>query len=148
MSWIWKLNLQKKDRILFRLAYHNSVPTLSMFHHHHIKSSPLCNQCDDDNETFLHCVRECIHSRNLRLYLGSLLPTFLQLSRIANPHLNLIVAGVWWAWRSRNSMCLAHENIPILRLSLVACTMPETFYSCIHSSHNGSSKDRHVKWNF
>lgn len=60
------------------------MPTLSMFHHHNIKSSPLCNQCDDDNETFLHCVRECIHSRNLRLYLGSLLLTFLQLRIVAS----------------------------------------------------------------
>jgi len=95
-SWIWKLNLPEKYKFLIWLACHNVVPTLSLLRHRNIVPSAICPRCGTHEETILYCVRDCIHSKNIW-------------HRIGFSALDFFSAGVWWAWRHRNLMCLNNE---------------------------------------
>ena len=68
--WIWKLQLPENIKFLFWLACHRSVPTLSLLNHINLAQSAICTRCDLQNETFLHCVRDCNHSRILWQQVG------------------------------------------------------------------------------
>jgi hypothetical protein len=77
--WIWKLKLPAKIIFFFWLAYHHLVPTLSLLNHQKMNTSSLCTRCGLKVETFLHCVRDYIFSRNLWHHIGFSDPTFLSL---------------------------------------------------------------------
>jgi len=63
--WIWKHQLPEKYKFLVWLAIHNVVPTLSLLNHKNITPFATCSCCDVQEETFLHCVRDCTFSVRL-----------------------------------------------------------------------------------
>jgi len=58
-SWIWKLQVPEKYKFFIWLACHDAVPTLSLLHHRHIAVSDTCGRCGEEEESFMHCVRNC-----------------------------------------------------------------------------------------
>ena len=69
-SWIWKLKIPEKFKLLIWLACHNANPTLSLLHHRHIAPSATCSRCGEDDETLLHCLRDCSFSKIIWIKLG------------------------------------------------------------------------------
>ncbi|GAU18899.1 hypothetical protein TSUD_228890 [Trifolium subterraneum] len=154
-SWIWKITGPEKLKILFWLACHEAVPTLAMLHHRNIASSPICPRCSNHNETFLHCVRDCIHSKTVWDQLGFTNSSFFD-STMAHewlkhsyfsPRRLLFLAGVWWIWRHRNNMCLGDETWSAVRLSCNIYSMVEDLKNCFPSSTTEETS-RCIKWNF
>lgn len=100
------------------LACHNLVPTLSLLNHRNIAYSLVCCQCWPIDETFLHYVRDCNHSRHIWQPLGFNKLMFLT-NNVTHDLLKnglmgllsfLFAATVWWAWRNRNMTCLGNDT--------------------------------------
>lgn len=71
-SWIWRLKVPEKYKFLIWLACHNAVPTLSLLNHRNIANSVVCSRCGEQDESFLHCVRDCKFSKLSGTKLASL----------------------------------------------------------------------------
>lgn len=153
-SWIWKLKLPEKHKFLFWLACHNSVPTLTLLNHRNISPSPLCSRCGLEDETFLHCVRDCNFSNIIWHHVG-----FHNVNFFANldvtdwlkewsmgSHSFLFAATIWWAWHHRNLMCLSNENWPLCRLSDNIHIMVDSFMFCFATCPRTVSDDIFIKW--
>lgn len=153
-SWIWKLKLPEKLKFLFCLACHNSSPTLLLLNHINIAPSAVCPRCGLEDETFLHCVRDCTFSRAIWHHVG-----FLDADFFANMEVTvwlkdgsmgsqsfLFASCVWWAWRHRNLMCLNNENWHINRLAYNIHGMVDSFKSCYAPITNVIHNDRFIKW--
>ncbi|CAJ2643293.1 unnamed protein product [Trifolium pratense] len=154
-TWIWKFPLPEKIKFLFWLACHNSVPTLSLIYHRRMTSSSTCPRCGTHDETFLHCVRDCNFSRPIWQHLGFISPNFFYSTDVhewlkfgsSGSQISAFSAGVWWAWRHRNLMCLQNETWSINRLSFNIQSMIATLTSCFSSHSTTNSEEIHVKWN-
>ncbi|GAU28886.1 hypothetical protein TSUD_293380 [Trifolium subterraneum] len=119
--------------------------------------SSNCPRYGTHEETFLHCVRDCDLSRPIWHHLGFITPDFFSLSD-AHEWLKFgstgsqafafsFSAGVWWAWRHRNLMCLQNETWSINRLSFNIQSMIATITSCFSSRSTTTSEEIHIKWN-
>ena len=64
-NWVWRLPTTEKCRFLVWLALHNAVPTNSLCHHRGLSATPYCNCCCDQEETILHCLRDCRHAKDV-----------------------------------------------------------------------------------
>ncbi|XP_045821683.1 uncharacterized protein LOC123914526 [Trifolium pratense] len=112
--------------------------------------SPTCVQCGLPYETFLHCVRDCIFSRNLWFHLGFSNIDFFSI-RDNHDWLNLDYLGPQAftfrrARRHRNLMIL--KTWPLYRLSYNIQSMVEDFMSCFTPSVSVVAPiDRFVKCN-
>lgn len=104
-SWVLKFQLLEQIKFLFWLACHNSVPTLSMLNHRNIAPSPVCFWRGHHDETFLHCVKDCNHSRIIWQRLSFNQPDFFTNSvnhdwlktNSVGPLTFIFAATVWWA---------------------------------------------------
>lgn len=77
-KWIWKLPTQQNVRLFFWLAFHNSIPTLSVLHHRGISTTADCKSCQGAEETLLHCLRDCPMAKRLWQSLGFTKAMFFQ----------------------------------------------------------------------
>ncbi|KAK2368688.1 hypothetical protein QL285_081866 [Trifolium repens] len=154
-SWIWKLQLPKKIKFFFWLACHNSVPTISLLNHRKMSHTATCTRCGTQDESFLHCIRDCEFSHslwnhigfnNLEFFSNSDAYDWLKLGATGSQSL-LFSAGVWWCWRHRNLVCLNNETWSLSRLSFNIRAMVETFRICFSPVSNDRLVDRHIKWN-
>jgi len=154
-SWIWKLQLSEKIKFLFWLACHNSVPTLSMLNHRNIVHSAVCSRCGLHDETFLHCVRDCIHSKHSWQQAEFNQSDFFSnedtinwiKNRVMAPYSFLFAATIWWAWRNRNMMCLCNENWLNAKLSFNIQGMVDTLKACDPSISYTTDEGQFIKWN-
>jgi len=152
-SWIWKL--PEKIKFLFWLACHNSVPALSMLNHRNIAHFAVCSRCGLHDETFLHCVRDCTHSKHLWQHAEFNQSDFFfnedAINWIKNgvmgPYSFLFAATIWWAWRNRNMTCLGNENWTKDKLSFNIQGMVDTLKACYSSISNTTDEDQFIKWN-
>ncbi|KAK2442044.1 hypothetical protein QL285_013270 [Trifolium repens] len=117
--------------------------------------SATCIRCDIQDESFLHCIRDCEFSRSLWNHIGfnnvdffSNLDVYdwLKLGATGSQAL-LFSAGVWWSWRHRNLMCLNNETCSLSQLSFNIQTMVETSRNCFSPVSNDMLVDRYIKWN-
>jgi len=133
----------KKIKCLFWLACHNLAPILSLLHHRNLKPSTFCNRCRVDEETFLHWVQDCYHSKNLWLNLWLHLSRFFSAQHrctwlrigISGSQINLFAASIWGTWRNCNATCFANETTALYRLSLAARFLSETIYFLLFHQH-------------
>jgi len=125
-SWIWRLKIPEKFKVLVWLACHNVVPTLSLLHHRHIATSATCSRCGEEDESMLHCLRDCSFSKNIWLKLSFTNHDFFGEEYALNwikinatsVRSSTFLAGFWWTWRHRNQMCLSHETWSLTRINL------------------------------
>jgi len=120
-SWIWKLKTLEKFKLLIWLACHEAVPILALLHHLNMAASATCSRCGEDNETLMHCLHDCRFSTNIWINLGFSAQEFFSKgiahiwikNNAAATRSSLFLAGLWWTWRHRNSMCLNQETRPL-----------------------------------
>ncbi|GAU41508.1 hypothetical protein TSUD_302460 [Trifolium subterraneum] len=149
------LKLPSKIIFFFWLVCHNSVPTLSLLNHRKMSNSFICARCGLQEETFLHCVRDCDFSRNIWHHIGFNDPTFFSFTDArewlkvgsTGSQAYTFSASVWWAWRHRNLMCLNNESWSLNRLSFNIHSMVDIFTSSFSSNSDGTSVSRLIKWN-
>ena len=60
---------------------------------------------------------------------------------------NTFLAGLWWAWRHRNLMCLNNENMSLFRLCNNIVSVATDISSAFDKDENATHSDRFVKWN-
>lgn len=78
---------------------------------------------------FLHCVRDYILSKKIWTALGfhsnhffSQMDLYLWIrDGVSSSHESFFLAGVWWAWRARNSQCLENESMHLHKLTTKVC---------------------------
>ncbi|GAU25827.1 hypothetical protein TSUD_30910 [Trifolium subterraneum] len=152
-SWIWKIQLPEKIKFFFWLACHNFVPTLSLLNHRKMSHSATCTRCGLQDESFLHCIRDCEFARSLWNHIGFNNMDFFSNMDVydwlklgaTGSQTTTFSTGVWWSWRHRNLMCLNNENWSLSRLSFNIGTMVETFRSSFSPASNETrlSPDRY-----
>lgn len=69
-TWIWKIKAPKTIKFLIWLACHNGTPTCSLLHHRGMLQPNVCQRCQIEEETFIHCVRDCHISKRMWQSLG------------------------------------------------------------------------------
>lgn len=124
-KWIWNIPAQENIKLFCWLAFHNSIPTLFTLHRRGITTTAVCKICLSEEETLLHCIRDCPRIKKIWERLGFRDSFFHQLD--ANIWLKqgatgindtLFISCVWWAWKARNAFCFNSESIPFTRLLL------------------------------
>jgi len=154
-SWIWKLQLPEKYKFFFWLACHNDIPTLSLLNHKNITPSATCSRCGVQDETFIHCVRDCTFSVRLWHQLGFTNADFFSsidahdwLRRGAKGSQAIIFSvGVWWSWRHRNVMCIGGETWSLHRLSSSIKNSMENNLVGFPPSATAATTNRYTRWN-
>jgi ribonuclease HI len=137
------------------LACHNAIPTLSLLHHHQMATSSTCPRCGDEEETTLHCLRDCRFSSQICNRLGFADQNFYS---EFNPHTwiknhaagtlsSLFLAGLWWTWRNRNSMCLSHESLSLPRIIFNIHSSVDDIETAFHSAAPVQHSEQTVRWN-
>jgi len=108
----------------------------------------------DHEESFLHCVRDCRHSKtiwhktgfsNQDFFSNTCLNDWIR-TNTNGPHSNLFLATLWWTWRHRNLMCLNNETWPLSRLITSIQNSTDTISSAFSHDQSTPAK-RLVKWN-
>jgi ribonuclease HI len=153
-SWIWRLKAPEKYKFLIWLACHNATPTLSLLHRRNMTASATCSRCGENEETFLHCVRDCKYSTaiwhkigfdNTAFFTEGCAQVWLK-TFSSGPRASSFLAGLWWSWRHRNMMCISNETWPLFRISFHiqdSVNVIEASFKKI----NATPLDRMVRWN-
>ncbi|KAK7387007.1 hypothetical protein VNO78_27446 [Psophocarpus tetragonolobus] len=64
-SWIWKANIPEKAKILVWQSLHNAFASNEFMLHYHLASSSACPSYNNEIESPLHCMRDCLHSKEI-----------------------------------------------------------------------------------
>ena len=153
-TWIWKLRIPEKFKLLIWLICHNAVPTLSLMHHRNMAPSATCSRCGEEDETVLHCLRDCSFSKSIWTNLGFSDQIFFTEGNAQNwlrnhtlgQRYSVFFAGIWWSWRHMNLMCLSHENWSIQRINYHIHSTADSIEASSHSTSIPHS-DLMVRWN-
>jgi len=153
-SWIWKLKIPEKFKLLIWLVCHNAIPTLSLLHHRQMAPSATCLRCGEDEESILHCLRDCRFSSQSWLQLGFADNGFFNEGTAHNwikTHAtralsSLFLAGLWWTWRHHNSMCLSNDS---WSLPHIIRNIHHTVADIENAFHEvpGQHAERMIRWN-
>lgn len=153
-NWIWKLPTQENMKSFFWLAFHNSIPTLATLNHRGIIQSIDCRFCLRQEETLLHCIRDCPRVKRLWERLGFEEAAFFQQMNVKSwlkqgatgRNDKLFIATVWWSWKARNAKCFNNEEIPSHRLLLSILNLHATLKACFDKDNNNSQAVRQISW--
>lgn len=153
-SWIWKLPASENIKLFVWLAFHNSTPTLSVLNYRSISPTAVCNICQGEEETLLHCIRDCARVRRIWVSLGFIDSSFYQQTNVhiwlkhgaTGPKDNLFLACIWWSWKSRNAKCFNNEDISHQRLLSSILNLADVLRACFNTGENASQPIRHVTW--
>jgi len=118
-------------------------------------SSALCSRCGLEDETFLHCVRDCNFSKSIWHHVGFHDENFFLDMEVSHwlkegslGHQSFIFAAiVWWAWHHRNLMCLNNEIWTISHLSYNIHSMVDSFNLCFKNNSQIDQVERFIRWN-
>ncbi|GAU45929.1 hypothetical protein TSUD_100060 [Trifolium subterraneum] len=58
-NWVWHIPAPEKIKFFIWTALHNALPTKTMFSHRGLFQINLCPRCNIEEETTLHCLRNC-----------------------------------------------------------------------------------------
>ena len=153
-TWIWRLKIPEKYKFLIWLACHNVFPTLIVLNHRNIAPSSTCSRCGLQDESFLHCMHDCIFSREIWQHIGFNAQDFFAMEDVAN-WLNegtkgalatTFATGLWWVWMRRNSMCLSNEHMSIHKVAANIRNSTDNIKQAF-PSHQNVHLERHIRWN-
>lgn len=111
-NWIWKLAVPEKLRFFIWIICHESLQVNTYRFRCNLSQDSRCTRCSGGEETILHCMRDCPHSREIWLRLGILSrDDFLQqdprrwVTNLARSSIRVqFVVVLWGIWRWRNNM--------------------------------------------
>jgi len=131
------------------------MPTLSLLHHRNMAATATCSRCGDEDETILHCVRDCRFSKRIWHAIGFSDTIFFSDQNAYN-WVNVaatgsrgmcFLAGLWWVWHHRNMMCFNNKTWSLFCLTN---NIHNSTY-CIVNNFQHTDKiahlDHFVKWN-
>lgn len=153
-SWIWKIHAPENLKFLIWLLCHDSVPTSSLLYNRRVVKSGICQRCHVDEETFFHCMCDCVLSKCMWRRVGFWSNTFIQQQ---NPIAWVgegaegskgcrFLAGIWCAWKARNSQCIVMEDYSPHKLLFETLNLASMFEGCYTKELLGSSLERWVTW--
>ena len=153
--WIWLLRLPEKFKFFIWLACHDAVSTLSLLRHRNIAHSDQCTRCGQHVETFIHCIRDCLHSSKIWRHIGFKTTDFFNENYaylwlkhgLKGSHSLLFAAALWWIWRYRNSMCFSSEVWSLHRISFNIQDTVNVIRTSFYLFPVSVAEDRVVKWN-
>lgn len=95
-----------------------------------------------------HILRDCplskIHWRSLKF--DSIdFTTWLQ-TGVQGNNSPLFVVGVWWNWKARNSICIAHKYFPLYKLKMEVCNLASMILAIKTCMASNSMTTRWVSW--
>jgi hypothetical protein len=65
LSWIWRLKILKKIWLMIWKIWHDCLLTNSLRFKRHLASSSTCYCYNKEEEDILHCLRDCVHVKNV-----------------------------------------------------------------------------------
>ncbi|CAJ2665276.1 unnamed protein product [Trifolium pratense] len=153
-NWIWKLQAPEKNKFLIWCACHHSIPTMYMLHHRNMTSSSICTRCSNNEETVIHCLRDCTTARriwealgysNISFFSSNNLESWLKIHSYG-PAANLFLAGLWWNWRARNIVCVRNEPIHMYQILIEVRKLASLMLSCFSIVPSALKPPRWVTW--
>lgn len=118
-KWLWKTCAPTKVQLLIWQILHLALPTNALRFARGLAASPGCQRCSVGNETILHVLRDCSHSREVWYKCGIRpAPSFFTQAcvsewikeQVKRRHECLFLVGVWWLWCWRNNVVLGEDN--------------------------------------
>jgi hypothetical protein len=77
-NWLWHIPTPKKIKFFLWTDIHDTLPTKSMLSHRGMLQNASCPRCNIDDETILHCLRDCKFVKFLWKSIGFTNQTFFQ----------------------------------------------------------------------
>nr|KYP47469.1 Putative ribonuclease H protein At1g65750 family [Cajanus cajan] len=101
---VWKLHILEKVKFLLWQGLHSSLPTNHFRYIRHLDSMEGCPRCSCPQETILHAIRDCPHSKEVWLLVGnipsqvfSMMDCFTWFKEIIiNPAAKKLAIIIWW----------------------------------------------------
>ena len=102
---MWKIVGPKKYHMFVWLILHEVLPANSLRFQRHLSSSALCTRCHNAEEDLLHCLQDCIASKQLWMELGfDTDPSFFTDNfnswihkRLHEEFNSLFMVALWWS---------------------------------------------------
>jgi len=69
-NWVWNIGASKKIKFVIWLICHHSIPTQELLFHWNMIHNDICPRCNSDQETILHCLRDCRFTHSIWMKLG------------------------------------------------------------------------------
>lgn len=121
-----------------------------MLNYRGISNSANCRSCHGNEETLLHCLRDCAMASRIWRHLGFNVDPFFQQTEVlswlkqgaSGPDATLFIACVWWIWKYRNAICFNNEAITFPRLLLSIQNLDQIFKICFRSETSCSTPIR------
>jgi len=146
---------QKKYKFLIWLICHEVVPTMGLLHHRNMANAATCSHCGEDNETLLHCFRDCRFSKEVWHEIGFTDTHFFTEQNAhswvntaaTGPISTCFLAALWWVWRHRNLMCLNNETWSLFRIINNINNSTDAIIKSFQNNESVAQQDRFVRWN-
>jgi hypothetical protein len=102
--WIWKLKIPEKVQLMIWQIWHDCLPTNSLHFKQHLTSSSTCYCCNKEEEDILHCLRDCVHVKNVWetlsfVYLGDFWSAEVKVwcqNFILSNATTIFLSAIWW----------------------------------------------------
>jgi ribonuclease HI len=154
-NWIWRLKVPAKIKFLIWLACHDATPTLALLNHKNMVNSAICARCGDQDETFLHCVRDCTFSSIIWQRIGFAYQSFFFSNSITDwlqegvkcSRTSVFFVALWWLWKHRNLMCLSNETMSVTRLCCNIFSYAESISTSMCNPSSATAPARLFRWN-
>ncbi|PNY17625.1 ribonuclease H [Trifolium pratense] len=125
-----------------------------MLAHRGMLQNTSCPRCTTEEETILHCLRDCEFVRSFWKSIGITDHTFFQEGDlyvwmkhgIDGPFTFSFLAAIWWIWRARNHLCMENELISYFSLRMCTENLVHLLKKCF-LKHFESPTTRTVRWN-
>ncbi|KAL2899374.1 hypothetical protein RDABS01_024456 [Bienertia sinuspersici] len=163
---IWKIPTQQRVRVFLWLSMHNKVLCNANRLKRNLTDDPRCKRCGNQEETLLHLLRDCPHSKIIWDSVGgsALYPSFYQgdLSNWLFKNIkadSLIYAEKWpscfatchwWIWRWRNNISFDRNMEIPLDVGTFIRTQADAAWNSLHniSDESSSAHTRHPTTQF
>jgi hypothetical protein len=153
-NWLWHIPAPEKIKFFLWTALQNALPTKSMLSHRGMLQDIFCPRCNADEETTLHCLRDCEFVKCFWKSFGFTNHTFFQddnlyswlRHNIDGPSVFPFLAVVWWLWKARNLLCMENKVMPYFTLRMNTDNYAHLLRKCFFK-HYVSPETRMVRWN-
>lgn len=126
-----------------------------MLHHRNMATAATCSRCGEEDETILHCFRDCCFSKNVwhkmeftdtHFFSGQNAHSWINVAA-TGPRSSYFLAALWWVWRHRNLMCLNNETWSLFRITNNIQNSADRNIKSFQRSGRIPQPERFVKWN-
>jgi hypothetical protein len=118
-------------------------------------NSTICSRCGDQDETFLHCLRDCNFSIIIWQRIGFASQPFFFSNSVTDwlqegakcSWTSVFFATFWWLWKHCNLMCLSNETLSVTRLCCNIFSYAESISTSLRNPSSAHAPARLIRWN-